>query len=283
MLLIALLVWQKRRAAIELVASGFLVGLSILLLGTWMLGSYWWQGCLLQGFHGANIKQAIYFIGRGFSQPVLAIGLASLFITGLKNSVGIVAACFLVSLGFNSIALVKVGAAGNYFLEPVALASILSSYLAKKVLDNRRLVWRGFAWTLMLALIVPSTVEQIDMTAKSLRDRANTDISTKPVIELLRSIDGPILSDQAVFYFDSGHQPFASPPDLIMAAIEGGKIDGRPMQQFIERKGFNAIVVRKNWKERPHFPQAWIAAIEANYAPLKGNYQYNVMKPKGKA
>jgi len=67
-----------------------------------------------------------------------------------------------------------------------------------------------------------------------------------------------------------------------MAAVEGGKIDGRPMQEFIENQGFNAIVVRRNWKERRHFPQAWISAIEENYETLSGDYGYIVMKPKSK-
>lgn len=117
----------------------------------------------------------------------------------------------------------------------------------------------------------------------SLKARGGTDFRSQPVVELLRRTEEPILADQAWLYFQSGHQPFVSPPDLIMAAVEGGKIDGRPMQEFIENQGFNTIVVRQNWKERRHFPQAWISAIEENYETLSGDYGYIVMKPKTKS
>jgi hypothetical protein len=282
-LTVALLSQRDFRSFMKFLASGCLIGLLIFAVGSWMLGPYWWQGSLLQGFHGADLKQAIFFIGEGFTQPVLVIGLASVVITKLRNSGGFIALCFLVSLCLNSIALVKVGAAGNYFLEPVALASILTGYLAEKVLDKQRLIGRAFAFTLVLALIIPSTVEQAIAAIHSLKARGGTDFRSQPVVELLRRTEEPILADQGWLYFQSGHQPFVSPPDLIMAAVEGGKIDGKPMQEFIKNQGFNAIVVRQNWKERRHFPHAWISAIEENYETLSGDYGYIVMKPKSKS
>ncbi|MBE9127201.1 hypothetical protein IQ258_13800 [Coleofasciculus sp. LEGE 07081] len=282
-LTVTLLTQRDFRSLLKFLASGCLVGLLIFAVSTWILGPYWWQGSLLQGFHGADFKQAIFFIGEGFTQPVLVIGVASVMVTRLRNSGGFIAVCFLVSLCLNSVALVKVGAAPNYFLEPVALASILTGYLAEKVLDKRRLMWRAFAFTLVLALIIPSTVEQAIAAVDSLKARGDTDLDPKPVVELLRRTERPILADQAWLYFESGHQPFVSPPDLIMAGVEGGKIDGRPMQEFIEDQGFKAIAVRQNWKERRHFPQAWISAIEKNYQPLSEDYVYIVMQPKNKS
>lgn len=281
-LTVALLIKRDARSVMKLLASGCLVGLLIISLGNWMLGPYWWQGCLLQGFHGADFKQAIYFIGRGFSQPVLVVGLASVLLSGLSGSVRTIAVCFVVSLALNSAALVKVGAAENYFLEPVALASILSVYGAQRILDEQRLVSRQFVWALILGLMIPSTVEQTIATVHSLQAQGNTAPGVRTVVELVRSVDRPILTDNAGLYFDTGHEPYVCPPDLIMAAVEAGKIDGRPMQHFIERQGFNAIVVRTNWKEVRHFPQAWISAIEENYEHLGVVDGFNVMKPKGK-
>jgi hypothetical protein len=282
-LIVTLLIKRDTRSVIKLLASGFLVGVLIMFLATWMLGPYWWQGSLLQGFQqDVAFKQAIYFMGKGFSQPVLVIGLAGLFLADLSGAAGIVAACFAVSLCLNSAALAKVGAAPNYFLEPVALASILSGYVAKRLLDEQQLVSKGFAWALILGLIIPATVEQAIATVHFLNVQSDTTSKVRPLVELMRRVDEPILTDQAALYFDSGHKPFVSPPDLIMTAVETGKIDGKPMQQFIERQGFNAIVVRNNWKERRFFPQTWISAIEKNYEHFGVFEGSKVMKPKGK-
>lgn len=279
-LTVFLLTERENRSAMKLVGGGLTVGLLIAGLSFWLLGFYWWQGPLLQGLHGADIKQAIFFIGEGFQQPVLILGLAAVLLTELRGRAGKIAVCFIVSLTFNSIALVKVGAAANYFLEPAALGAILASYAAQNLLDEQRVSSKNFAWALLLGLIVSPMIAQTIATTKTVQAFRNPHYGLQPIVELLRTMQGPILTDDAGLYLDSGHQPFVSPPDLIMAAVEAGKIDGKPMLDWIERREFKAVAVRLNWKERRFFPQDWIAAIEKHYEPLKVTPEYSIFQPK---
>lgn len=274
-----LLIQRKFKPLGKFIVGGIVIGLSSALMGFWMLGSYWWQGSLLQGFHGADIKQAIYFIGQGFQQPILVLGLASVVWIGFEEKIGIVVSTFLVSLVLNSIALVKVGAAENYFLEPVAFASILVAYLSTKIFKKNRWLVKGFAVSLLLALIIPSTVSQLDTTINALKNRNVVLSNREELLTIVKQIEDPILSDQAWIYTETGHQPYNSPPDLIMAAVEGGKIDGKSMEAFIEAQQFNAIIVRKNWKERRHFPESWISAIDNKYEIWNQDYGYYILKP----
>lgn len=268
-IVIQLLLKRDIRSSLKFIVGGSVAGLVIALLSTWMLGPYWWQAFTLQGLHGGDPKQAIFFIGDGFTQLALIVGLASLLVSELSGTISVVALAFIISLLLNSIALMKVGAASNYFLETVALGAILSGHLAKQIFDRQiqsleALRWKQFSWALLLALLIPGTVTQMIETihtAKALQDA----VPSFALVERLQAIEAPILSDSAGFYFDSQHTPYVTPPDLIMAAVEGGKMDGSPMQEFIERQEFGAVVLKTNWKERRFYPQAWISAIEQNY------------------
>jgi hypothetical protein len=266
--------------------GGMAVGLSILGLSQICLGSHWWQGSLLQGFHGANPKQMIFFLGEGFRQPALVLGVVSLVLLELRGRIAIVAAGFVVSLLFNSVALVKVGAAGNYFLEPVALGTILAAYTMQKMVSapeeplphrpiaQDRLPKRaiGAIWGLVLVLMIPITVTQVDATLQARKTPPDLAAHTA-MVQTLRQVNGPILTMDAGLYFDAQKAPFACPPDLLMAAIDAGKIDGQAMTDLIQQQYFKAIVLYSNWLERPFFPQSWISAIQQRYqsaTPMNG-------------
>jgi hypothetical protein len=277
---VSLLLKRDLRSVVKLATSGCLTGLVIATLGHWMLGSYWWQGQLLQGFHGANLKQMLFFVGEGFKQPVLVIGLACLVLVDFSGPIATVAAGFAASLFLNVAMLVKVGAAPNYFLEPVALAAILIAYVVERFLGEQPLFSKGAAWALVLALLIPSTVTTTIEATHLLKDPAGSTNTLTSLVALVSSVNEPILADTSGIYFDSHHKPFASPPDLIMAATEASKINDQPMLQFINQKGFKMVVVRKNWKEFRHFPQTWIEAIEKNYQNLGVIDGFQIFRPK---
>lgn len=259
--------WMGRREG-RIGLSGLLLGLGVAILGIGSLaqicfGPHWVQVFQLQGLHRINIGQAIVFIGQAFSQPVLPLGLASLFgldWTGRRRSIAL---AFIVSLLLNGLALLKIGAAGNYFLEPVALASILAALALQQYWPQCRRQQTGLL-LLLLTLQLPAAVSQSQL-ANQIRHQADTGQGSAQVVARLKAIDRPILSEFAGFYYDSGHPPYAMPGDLIGAAIEGGKIDGKPLESMIERQEFGAIVLRNEWKSQPFYPKRWMDAINAHY------------------
>jgi hypothetical protein len=260
-------VWMGRREG-RIGLLGLLLGLGVAILGVGSLaqscfGPHWIQVFQLQGLHRINIGQAIVFIGQAFSQPVLPLGLASLFVldwTGRRRSIAL---AFIVSLLLNGLALLKIGAAGNYFLEPVALASILAALALQQYWPQCRRQQTGLL-LLLLTLQLPATVSQSQL-ANQIRHQGDAGQGSAQVVARLKAIDRPILSEFAGFYYDSGHPPYAMPGDLIGAAIEGGKIDGKPLESMIESQEFGAIVLRNEWKRHPFYPKRWMDAIDAHY------------------
>lgn len=279
-LIVSLLLKRDVRSVVKFVAGGCLTGLAIAVLATWMLGPYWWQGSLLQGFHGADIKQMIFFIGEGFKQPILIIALACLILADFSGSIALIAASFAVSLFLNSVMLVKVGAAANYFLEPVSLAAILVAYVAEKQLGERQFPQTSAAWVLVLALLVPPTVNVAIEATHMLKGKTGLGDVQTALIQRASRVKGPILTDSSALYFDSNHQPFVSPPDLMMAAIEGGKVNDQSILNFIAEREFELVVVRQNWKEFRHFPLTWIDAIEKTYQSSGTVDGFIVLEPK---
>lgn len=278
-LMLALLLQREWRSALQLVAGGCAALASVATLAGWLLGPYWWQGCLLQGFHGADLLGGLIRAGRGFSQPALVIGVASVVLAGRHRQVRLLAACFLLSLVLNSIALVKVGAAVNYFLEPTALACILGAWAVSRLAAEQPAAWQSAAYALTLALLITPTLEQAAETKRLLQAQPCTQ-DRAPLVQLLRETEGPVLTEHSGLYFDSGHTPCVCPPDLIQAAVDGGKIDGTPMEQFIQRQVFKLIVVRNNWKETRFFPRTWIAAIEKSYESTGLICGWQVWRPR---
>jgi hypothetical protein len=163
----------------------------------------------------------------------------------------------------NSLALLKIGAAGNYFLEPVALASILAA-LALQDHWPQDLGQQTGLLLLLLTLQLPAAVSQSQL-ANQIRHQGDSGQGSAQVVDRLKAIKAPILSEFAGFYYDSGHAPYAMPGDLIGAAIEGGKLDGKPLQSMIEGQEFGAIVLRNEWKTHPFYPKPWMDAIQARY------------------
>jgi hypothetical protein len=259
--------WTGRREG-RLGLPGLVLGLGIAILGVGGLaqicmGSHWLQIFQLQGLHRINIGQSIIFIGQAFSQPVLPLGVASLFgltLSGMRRSIAL---AFIVSLLLNSLALLKIGAAGNYFLEPVALASILAALAIQQHWPQDLRQQTGLL-LLLLTLQLPAAVSQSQL-ANQIRHQAESGQGSAQVVDRLKAIKAPILSEFAGFYYDSGHVPYAMPGDLIGAAIEGGKIDGKPLEAMINRQDFGAIVLRNDWQKQPFYPKPWIDAIQAHY------------------
>lgn len=279
-LVVILLLKRDIRSLLKLIGGSCLAGLFIVTVSTWLLGMYWWQGPLLQGLHSADIKQMLFFIGAQFKQPVLIIGLACIFLVEMNSITKLISTCFLVSLLINSIAYAKVGAAGNYSLEPVALASILVALVAEQFLESR-LLTRAATWALVASLLISPTIDQLIQTSQEFKSSRGVDTQQlNPLISFLQAVNRPILTSNSTLYFASGHLPYVCPPDLIMAAIEGGKLNDQPIRAFIEQRGFGAVVVQTNWKERRFFPQSWISLIEQNYEEIGIKSGFRVMQPK---
>jgi hypothetical protein len=259
--------WRGRRES-HRELTGLLLGLGVAVLGIGSiaqicLGSHWPQVFQLQGLHRINGGQAIVFIGQAFSQPVLPLGVASLFgleLTGRRRPIALV---FVVSLLLNGLALLKIGAAGNYFLEPVAFASILAALALQQHWPQGARHQTGLL-LLLLTLQLPTAISQSRL-AIQVRHQADTGQGSATIVARLKAIEAPILTEFAGFYYDSGHLPYVMPGDLIGAAIEGGKIDGQPLESMIERHDFGAIVLRKDWQKQPFYPKRWMDAIQAHY------------------
>ncbi len=262
----------RREGRRDLIGLLLGLGLSMLAIGSvaqFCLGSHWLQVFQLQGLHRINIGQAIVFFGDAFRQPVLPLGVASLFGLALTRRQQPIALAFIVSLLLNSLALLKIGAAGNYLLEPVALASILTA-LAIQHHWPQALRHQTGLLLLLLTLQLPATVSQSQLANQILHQRSAETVhsgqDSTQVVAQLKTIKAPILSEFSGFYYDSGHQPYAMPGDLIGAAISGGKIDGQPLKAMIEGHEFGAIVLRKDWQKQPFYPKSWMDAIQTHYS-----------------
>ena len=279
------LLWQRDfRSLLKMLGSTLAVFGIVALLSNLLIGPYWWECYTLQVLRSILFKQAIFFVGQGFQQLPLIFGLVTVFTLGFQPPLKIISSSFVLTLVLNSIALSKIGAASNYLLEPVAFGSILSAYLVhRSIQKNSDLFTKNFAVALLLALIIPSTVMYIDMTAKNWRNLRHVSASEIALIEMLKTVPGDILSNVPGKYFTTGHKPYNVPSDFTMVAIDDKRIDGTAMEKYIEEHHFGAIVTDPLWKTMRRFPLSWIAAIEKNYEVVENSlekYAYLVMKPK---
>ncbi|MBI5092657.1 MAG: hypothetical protein HZB26_09480 [Candidatus Hydrogenedentes bacterium] len=248
----------------------------------WTMGPHWLEGPLLQGFHGAKPGQVLYlmFIAcRGAALP-LAAGLAVAAMPGLTRPARFLSAAMIVSFLLNVVAMVKPGASMNYVLEPAAFALVLAAYGLEHSLPRvsaraRAALWLATALTLLLLPGLDSIV-----ALRAARAETAGASNREDVLRYLKGVQGPILATESWMYFESNHEPWVCPSDLVSVAVEGGIIPAEPMLERLRSGYFSAIAMTATARTERPFPASWTEAIARNYSLDKNINGVEVYVPK---
>ncbi len=283
---IVLLASGQVRALLRVVAASVAVVVGVFLVGFWIYGASSFQGLLLQGFLGADFKQAVYFVGTAVSEAPAAFCLPwfgwAVTAKG-QRSHALLATAFVMSGVLQSAAMAKPGACTNYLLETVWLGAPLAAFGLTRLLDAAPAGRIQFATLAALGVcavpgLVLSANQTID-TARSLAAERDENIG-KTTEEFAAKLDGPVLSDTAEIYLSLQKPFFNFPPDLTKTAFEHGALDGLPGETLIRQRHFAAIIVMATFREGTFLPRPWIDAIDDAYEPTGELLGLTVLTPK---
>ncbi|NWF69665.1 MAG: phospholipid carrier-dependent glycosyltransferase [Chloroflexi bacterium] len=98
------------------------------------------------------------------------------------------------------------------------------------------------------------------------------------IVDLLRAVDGPVLSEEAAFNLWAGHDVVTNPTQLLNLA-NNGLFDDRALVAMIENQEFDLIVLRAQF-----YPVPVLVAIDTHYARSEtvrmNGFEYMILRPR---
>ena len=265
-LAIAWTLWRLHdfKGIIQLAIGGIATVATVVMLAYTRLGSHWMDGILLQNFTYFSVKRAIEYVGETFkmsSSIPIALGLASNLLPNLPKGVRFFSIYLIFCFFLHSIALAKFGAWVNYMLEPLAIGSILTGWLFGHFATEASSTARSFVYATLAIVFTGLVMHEGVATRLAYKQPRYEPFAT--VVNFLRNIDGPILTDESDLYFVTGKTPWFQPFDLIQQGIRLKKLPANAVESRISSHFFDAVVIRKN--NDSYWDPHWTSLIRAHY------------------
>jgi hypothetical protein len=210
-----------------------------------------WPGYLFGG--------AVLLGAAGFAGGILGWG---------ARSRGLLHRYFVFSLGFAFLSSVKFGSWTNYYIEPFAVACILTAIgLADEAQPRmRQAAWMVVAFGVTFDVLLTAT--------------RPSQLSPPRDWKALRELGQPVLIEDCYAAARLGGKPYMLNPGIFARLERAGRFDSTGLRRAIERGELAAIVCRqpleKAGNSRP-FPPEWVELMSQHYS-LAGHTESNTTR-----
>jgi len=141
----------------------------------------------------------------------------------------------------------KVGSDLNYFINFVVASACLTGFFASDLFAAARNSKPAPKWLIPLAFLIPAALVQSGLMegqrSYSFTPIEEDRLNGARIVEILSSVNGPILSEDEGFCLLAGHEVFFNPFIMSEMAREG-IWDQEPFVESIENKSFDLIMLR---------------------------------------